>query len=193
MSNTLSSVQSHEIRFELHSLGWKAFQDLCATIVSEVLGQTVQIFLPSQDGGRDGAFTGAWSANHCGGIDGSFTVQCKFTSKKGNTLTPSELSDELKKAQRLAKRKLAANYILMTNYGLSGKADENIREAFLRIKGIHCFLLFGSEWITLKIRENPRLRMLVPRVYGLGDLSQILDERAYSQAKVILSSIGEEQ
>ena len=32
--------------------------------------------------------------------------------------------------------------------------------------------------------------MLVPRVYGLGDLSQILDERAGGQAKAILNSLG---
>ena len=34
--------------------------------------------------------------------------------------------------------------------------------------------------------------MLVPRVYGLGDLSQILDERAHSQAKEILSALGDD-
>ncbi|MFQ1013350.1 hypothetical protein [Gilliamella apicola] len=34
--------------------------------------------------------------------------------------------------------------------------------------------------------------MLIPRVYGLGNLEQILDERAYSQAKAILSSIGDD-
>ncbi len=34
--------------------------------------------------------------------------------------------------------------------------------------------------------------MLVPRVYGLGDLSQILDERAYSQAREILSALGDD-
>jgi energy-coupling factor transporter ATP-binding protein EcfA2 len=34
--------------------------------------------------------------------------------------------------------------------------------------------------------------MLVPRVYGLGDLSQILDERAYVQARAILESMRED-
>ena len=34
--------------------------------------------------------------------------------------------------------------------------------------------------------------MLVPRVYGLGDLSQILDERAYLQARTILESMRED-
>ena len=34
--------------------------------------------------------------------------------------------------------------------------------------------------------------MLVPRVYGLGDLSQILDERAYTQARALLASLRED-
>ncbi len=34
--------------------------------------------------------------------------------------------------------------------------------------------------------------MLVPRVYGLGDLSQILDERAYTQARAILESMRDD-
>ncbi len=34
--------------------------------------------------------------------------------------------------------------------------------------------------------------MLVPRVYGLGDLTQILDERAYAQATEILSALGDD-
>lgn len=34
--------------------------------------------------------------------------------------------------------------------------------------------------------------MLVPRVYGLGDLGQILDERAYAQGQEILSALGDD-
>lgn len=34
--------------------------------------------------------------------------------------------------------------------------------------------------------------MLVPRLYGLGDLSQILDERAYRQAKALLASLKDD-
>jgi len=34
--------------------------------------------------------------------------------------------------------------------------------------------------------------MMAPRVYGLADLSEILDQRAYRQAKLILSSMGDD-
>ena len=34
--------------------------------------------------------------------------------------------------------------------------------------------------------------MMVPRVYGFGDLSQILAEQAYTQARAVLASLREE-
>lgn len=187
-----SNVQSSEVTYALHTLGWKAFQDLCATILSEVLGQTVQKFLPTHDGGRDGAFYGSWNNLKGGGVSGSFTVQCKHSSLQNKSLSFQGLSDEYDKAKRLAAKGLAANYLLMTNQGVSGTAEERIRSAFLSLPGVQWFGVFGSTWITSRILENPKLRMLVPRVYGLGDLSQILDERAYQQANSILNTMGQE-
>jgi len=192
MEKLPTTSQSNSVNFELHSLGWKAFQDLCSTIIGEVLGQTIEIFSPSRDGGRDGAFYGFWEPTQREAIAGPFTVQCKFTSKREKSLSLTGLGDELEKAQRLAGQGFATNYILMTNHQVSGAAYEKIHNSFLAIDGIEHFLLFGCEWITLKILESPRLRMLVPRVYGLGDLSQILDTRAYSQAQDILSAMGGE-
>ncbi len=186
-----AKVQATSVTYELESLGWKAFQDLCVTIVSDVLGQTVQTFLPSYDGGRDGAFHGTWDARDGTGVAGSFTVQCKF-SGRNSTLSLADLKDELGKARRLASGGLSDNYVLMTNLGISGVAEEVIRAEFLAVEGIKSFVLFGRDWITLKIRESSRLRMLVPRVYGLGDLSQILDERAYTQGLEILSALGDD-
>lgn len=188
---TSISAQAQEKSYELHSLGWKAFQDLCITITSDILEQIVQKFSPVKDGGRDGAFHGTWNMRTGAGVSGSFTVQCKYTNKRDEGINLSNLKDELVKAKRLARRGLADNYILMTNHKVTGLAEEKIRESFLAIPSIRNFLLFGSEWINQKIQESPRLRMLVPRVYGLGDLSQILDERAYEQAQEILGSMRE--
>ena len=44
----LSAVQANEINYELHSLGWKAFQNLSSTIMSEIWDQTIQAFFDSQ-------------------------------------------------------------------------------------------------------------------------------------------------
>lgn len=184
-------VQAAQVTYELHSLGWKEFQKLCVSVVGEVWGQVVQSFSDSHDGGRDGAFHGKWKAKSGESFQGTFTVQCKFTSTADKTLRLPDLSDELVKAKRLSTRGLAENYFLLTNAGLTGSAEQEIKNAFEAIPGINHFAAFGKDRISQIIRESSRLRMLVPRVYGLGDLSQILDERAYSQALEILSSLGD--
>jgi hypothetical protein len=188
----MPKVQSSEIAYELHSLGWKAFQNLCATIVTEIWGQTIQTFFDSYDGGRDGAFNGEWKAKDGEIYSGSFTVQCKFTSKSDKSIILSDLTDEIGKAARLAKKGLADNYFLFTNTKLVGVNDESIKDRFESIPELKKCTIFGKERISQIIHESSRLRMLVPRVYGLGDLSQILDERAYSQSREILSSLGDD-
>lgn len=177
--------------YDFHSLGWHSFQQLCLTISREVLGQTVQTFLNSKDGGRDGAFAGKWSPKAGETLSGRFVIQCKFTSKAQKTLKLSDISDELEKAKRLVERKRCDCYLLLTNFGISGTQDEKIEAAFTAV-GVRQFRCFGADWISQQIREHKRLRMLVPRVYGQGDLSQILDGRAYSQARSLLDSMRED-
>lgn len=187
-----TAVQATEPTYQLHSLGWKAFQNLCATIASDVWGKTIQTFLDSRDGGRDGAFQGTWKRTASEVFEGSFTVQCKFTSSAEKTIRLADLDGELRKASRLASKGLADNYFLFTNARLTGENEEQIRQAFVSIPGVRAFAAYGPERISQVIRESPRLRMLVPRIYGLGDLSQILDERAYAQAREILSALGDD-
>ncbi len=177
--------------YDLHDLGWNSFQQLCLTITRELLGQTVESFLDSNDGGRDGAFVGRWNPTGHEDLSGRFVIQCKFTSKINHVLYPSDLTDELAKVRKLVEQGLCDSYVLMTNAGLSGNRGEEI-EALFKGAGANHVVLFGLTWIGQQIRENKRLRMLVPRVYGLGDLSQILDERAYAQARAILESLRED-
>lgn len=191
-NTTRPKAQATEVAYELHTLGWKAFQNLCVTITGEVWGQTVQSFFDSHDGGRDGAFHGRWKSKEGESFEGSFTAQCKFTAKADKQLQLSDLKDELSKAKRLAARGLSDNYFLFTNARLTGVTEATIREAFQKVAGIKRFAAYGADRISLIIRESSRLRMLVPRVYGLGDLSQILDERAHDQAKEILSALGDD-
>lgn len=181
-------VQAPNVDFSLHTLGWKAFQDLATAVAAQVLRRPVQTFLPSRDGGRDGAFVGTWTD---GGATAKSTIQCKFMSKAGATLSLSDLTPELAKIPKLAGRGLAEDYVVMTNAGVSGEAEARIVEA-VTAAGAKAARVFGRDWITERIRTEPKLRMLVPRLYGLGDLSQIIDERAYAQARHILSSMGDD-
>jgi hypothetical protein len=190
--NSQSKAQAAEVSYELHSLGWKAFQNLCVTITADLWGQTVQSFFDSHDAGRDGAFQGKWQSTEGETFEGSFTAQCKFTAKGDLQIELGDLKDELKKAKRLAERGLSDNYFLFTNYRITGSNEMKIQDAFLKVPGIKAFKAYGSERISGMIRESPRLRMLVPRVYGLGDLSQILDQRACDQAREILTALGDD-
>jgi hypothetical protein len=188
----MSAVQAGEVSYELHTLGWKAFQSLCSTIVAEIWGQTVQGFFDSHDGGRDGAFYGSWVSPQGETLNGSFTVQCKFTADSNKQLRPSDLKEELSKARRLASRGLADNYFVFSNANAKGTADEEVSKMFESIPGIKHCAVYGREIISRFIRESSKLRMLVPRVYGLGDLGQILDQRACDQALEILSALGDD-
>lgn len=177
--------------YDLHNLGWSSFQQLCLTISREVLGQTVEAFLDSGDGGRDGAFSGMWRRNGSEDLSGRFVIQCKFTSRSNYVLRPSDLSDEVEKAKRLVAKGLCDSYVIMTNAGLAGKMSEKIEVLFMDA-GVKHVVILGSTWINQQIVESRRLRMLVPRIYGLGDLSNILDERAYAQARAVLESMRED-
>lgn len=177
--------------YDLHKLGWYSFQQLCHTILREILGQTVVSYLDTNDGGRDGAFSGKWAKQKGESFKGNFVFQCKFTSKSEHTLIMSDLNDEFSKIERLVKEGKCDSYGLLTNFGISGRMEEEVSSR-LHDLGVKHTLVYWSPWINQQIHESKRLRMLVPRVYGLGDLSEILDERAYTQAKALLNSLRED-
>ena len=176
---------------DLHNLGWHSFQQLCLTIARDILGQSVESFLDSNDGGRDGAFAGSWNPTGKENISGHFVIQCKFTSRANHQLRPSDLSDELAKTTRLVREGRCDCYVLLTNAGMSGRQAEKIAGSVQR-RRCKTRAPLRSTWICQQIHDSKRLRMLVPRVYGLGDLSQILDHRAYSQARALLASLRDD-
>jgi len=180
-----------EALYDLHKLGWHSFQQLCSSITREILGQTVESFLDTHDGGQDGAFSGVWKTEGMEDLSGRFVIQCKFTSKKDAKLKDGDLKEEYKKVTELVKEGLCNSYILLTNAGISGVTAKAI-ETRLKSIGVASVRLHGSTWICQQIHESNRLRMMVPRVYGLGDLSQILDDRAYKQAARLLTSMRDD-
>lgn len=175
--------------YPLHLLGWKAFQDLCVSIAEECLRRPVQSFLPGNDAGRDGAFVGRWDGEDP--ASGESTIQCKFTSKAEDNLTLSKLNDELDKAAALARKGLASDYIILTNHPVTGASEIAIKIAF-EAQGVGRCRVFGYDFLIRQIKSSPRLRMMVPRLYGLGDLSDLLDARAYAQTQLILSAMGDD-
>ena len=185
-------IQAALADFQLHTLGWKAFQDLCATIWREVVGQTFQIFNPTRDGGRDGFFEGAWTPSVAAPmVTGTFTVQCKFVHVPDALFSVATMSEDIQKAGDLASRGVCDHYVLMTNASITGDAESKLRDAF---KGspVQSVRAYGRESITQFILATPRLRRLVPRIYGLGDITSIPDLRHYAQAEQLLVSIKDD-
>lgn len=119
-----------QLNYELHKLGWRAFQDLCGVILQEVLGQTFTAFADTNDAGQDGAFHGSWAVpGDAPTIDfEDFTkaampvvAQCKFRVDPSGTLTPADLKDELDKIADLHARGLCDGYIVLTNLRVTGR------------------------------------------------------------------------
>ncbi|WP_454824463.1 nSTAND3 domain-containing NTPase [Paraburkholderia xenovorans] len=174
-------AQGYHVDFALHTLGWKAFQDLCAQVMEEELMCTVSIYREAQDGGQDAVFLAKR-------IDGSVavgTVQCKFSSKHEKRLRPSDITGELQHVEQLVAKGMASSYYFLTSMSVDADVAREIREQ-LAAMGVSEPHVEGKDWLLGKIKGSPRLRALVPRVYGLGDLSTIIDERCAIQTLALL-------
>lgn len=178
---SISAVQAYQVDFALHTLGWKAFQDLCAQVMEEELETTISVYREAQDGGQDAVFL----AKSPDGLTVVGTVQCKFSSKPEQRLRSSDITGELKHVEQLVAKQMASVYYFITSMGVDADVARDIRER-LSALGVREPHAVGKEWLLGKIKASPRLRALVPRVYGLGDLSTILDERCAAQTLALL-------
>jgi len=167
----------------LHTIGWRAFQDLCSQVCEVVLGRPVEIFREAQDGGQDAVFLipSGTDAPPVG------TVQCKHTSDAMRALKLSDLTAELENVEELVKAGQADTYAFMTNMSVDAPVAVAMR-ARLRSLGVRKPHILGRQYIVRVIRASARLRALVPQVYGLGDLTSIVDERLSEQSRALLDS-----
>jgi len=176
-----AEAQGYHVDFALHTLGWKAFQDLCAQVMEEELKCTVSVYREAQDGGQDAVFLGK-SVNNSVAVG---TVQCKFSSKREQRLRPSDITCELEHVKHLVANGMASAYYFLTSMSVDADVARQIRER-LAAMGVAEPHVEGKDWLLGKIKGSPRLRALVPRVYGLGDLSTIIDERCATQTLALL-------
>ncbi len=167
----------------LHTIGWRAFQDLCSQVCEVVLGSPVEIFREAQDGGQDAVFLIPSKA----GAPPIGTVQCKHTSEAGKALRASDLSAEVGNVEELVRAGQADTYAFMTNMSVDAPVAAAMR-AKLRALGVRKPHILGRQYIVRVIRSSARLRALVPQVYGLGDLTSIVDERLSEQSRALLDS-----
>lgn len=146
----------------------------------------MSIYREAQDGGQDAVFL-----THRIGqpeVLTEATVQCKFSGKADLRLRASDIDSELQTVAELVAAGRAKIYFLITSQGVDAPVAAKIREKLLEV-GVAQPHVLGREWLTQEIRSSPRLRALVPRVYGLGDLSVILDDRCAQQTQALLGHL----
>lgn len=167
----------------LHTIGWRAFQDLCSQVCEVVLGRPVEIFREAQDGGQDAVFLipSELDTSPIG------TVQCKHTSEANKALRVSDLTAEIDHVEELVKAGQADTYVFMTNMSVDAPVAATMR-AKLCALGVRKPHIIGRQYIIRVIKSSAKLRALVPQVYGLGDLTSIIDERLSEQSRALLDS-----
>jgi hypothetical protein len=183
MSNSYQA-QGPYANLALHTIGWKAFQDMAAQVCEVRLKTRVTIHHEATDGGQDAVFLIPGLGKRA---TPTGTIQVKFSSDPKGSLTLSDLTPELTKLQELVTVGEADCYIFVTNMSVSAPNAKLIRDK-LREYGVNKPEVWGKQQITQTIRESAKLRALVPQVYGLGDLTTILDIRAIEQTKAILKT-----
>lgn len=185
----MTSFQGPEVDFALHTIGWKAFQDLACTICEVEFSRPVNRTSKTSDEGRDGSFYGIPEKAISEKDTRETSIQSKHSVKGDDSLTLSMLKEDISKARDLASSGRADGYILISNCRVTESNRRKITDA-LKDVGVLRPHVFGKEWVTAKILEHHSVRALVPRVYGLGDLAWIIDDRSKEQAKAILASLG---
>lgn len=187
-------------KYDLHKLGWRAFQDLCGVVLQEVLGQTFTTFADTNDIGQDGGYHGYWNAptgtedkdvRKLAFVSKPSVVQCKFSANPSKTLTLSDLEPEFEKIEKLFKRGQCDGYLVMTNLRVTGNTHAKFVDKVRALGPKEAKILPGS-WLCTQIEKNWNIRRYVPRVYGLGDLTSILDERRLLQARALLRNLSED-
>ncbi len=178
-------------RYNLHRLGWAAFEGVCMQIMRVVLGETCTRFRPGADGGRDGWFQGAAAGYFVNrtNLSGAFVIQCKHTSLAHAPLDVADLKKEIEKVRALA-AKHPCHYVLMTNRQVPAQAEEKIRTAIEALPGVGRCLVLAETWIEDTIDAHPRLLRMVPRLYGIGDLSQIVSFVLQEQTRAVLEDLA---
>ena len=127
-------VQGAHVDLAIHTLGWKAFQDLCAQVCAETLGTIVSIYREAQDGGQDAVLQTRKAGSGQEGFEA--TVQCKFSGKAHLRLRATDVDPELATIRELVAAGRAKTYYFITSQGVdapvAAKSETSLsKQAFL--------------------------------------------------------------
>jgi hypothetical protein len=80
---------------------------------------------------------------------------------------------------------------LLTNLRVTGRTEAWVRKQVAAV-GVERVLVLDGFWVCQQISKRAELRRYVPRVYGLGDLGKILDDRRLQQARALTTRLRDD-
>jgi len=137
----------------LHSIGWKAFQDLCSQVCEVVLNRPVEVFREAQDDGQDAVFLLPAANNQSFDVG---TVQCKHSCDPLKRLRIGDLTVEVKNIEELVRDGQAHTYILMTSMSVDASVASKLRKKLISL-GVKKPHVLGKQYLIRAIRSSPRL------------------------------------
>lgn len=167
----------------LEYLGWASFQDLAMAYAEDLFSGPVTTYAKTWDGGVDGEHGVLVLGSVIPGR--AWAIQAKHTGRTAS-LSEADLKADFGKLPALLAEGFNA-YLLITNFSVSRHAIKAIRAKVLAAGFASCHV-HGRDMLVRQIRRSARLRVLAPRVYGIGDLSLILDERRAEQTAALLAA-----
>lgn len=148
------------MRFPLHDLTDREFEDLVGQICMEILGMGTIVFTTGRDGGRDGKFAGTAnnfpSKNSPG--KGKFIIQAKHTENPHASCSDSSfntiLNNEIPRIKNLVESKELEFYLLFTNRRLTGGAEKKIIEDRIKqVDGVQNAWLLAKDNIIAYLKR----------------------------------------
>ena len=126
----------------LHTIGWRAFQDLCSQVCEVVLGRPVEIFREAQDDGQDAVFLLPPPTRNAAAVG---TVQCKHSSDPNKPLRVKDLGPEIAHIRQLVQAGQADTYVLMTSMSVDAPVAVAIRDR-LKALGVRKPHILGRQF-----------------------------------------------
>lgn len=190
------------MRFALHDLQPKQFEDLVVELCHELLGTGVQKFATGPDGGRDAKFVGRAQEfpSRAAPLSGTTVVQAKHTLDavgkfsdadfSGKSAT-SALSVEIPRIKALRDAGQLDNYLLFSNRRLGARANEQIMKRLVEETGAPFVYLFGLEQIERYIKRYDFLMTMLrdfeydfPLRASPDDLAEVITAIAEIQLRI---------
>lgn len=182
------------MKYKLCSLGWYNFEKLIQSLLKELVGNGVQSFGGSKDGGRDAIFKGkAKFPSEIDNWDGKWIFQVKFSDfeELGKASAQKSLIALFKKevdtilTRRHSKVETIDNYILLTNIPLTGSGRDALNE-IAKINYTFNFHIIDGVDACNFLDKYQQIRRSFPQLLGLADLDHIFNREYYSRANAYL-------